>query len=145
MANCLSKLGRLDNALELRREIYESKAGTPYDRCRARSAAVTNFAVALYKAKQFAESRALLLEEMPEALRFYGPDDPDYLYMRYVFARVIILHKGLAVKREAVQIIEDVYLTSRRVLGPSHPKTEMYHQTLQPWRERLAQLEASSG
>jgi len=135
----------LDDTLKLSREIYESKAGTPYGRSGGRSAAVINFAVALYKAKQFAASRALLLEEMPEALRFYGPDDPDYLYMRYVFARVIILHKDLAVKREAVQIIEDVYLTSRRVLGPSHPKTEMYQQTLQPWREWLAQREASSG
>ena len=135
----------MDDTLELRREIYESKAGTPYDRFRARYAAVTNFAVALYKAKQFAESRALLLEEMPEALRSYGPDDPDYFHMRYVFARVIILHKDLAVKREAMQIIEDVYLTSRRVLGPSHPKTEMYQQTLQLWREWLAQRDASSG
>ena len=45
--------------------------------------------------------------------------------MRYVFARVIILHKDLAVNREAVQIIEDVYLTSRRVLGPSHPMTNI--------------------
>ena len=82
---------------------------------------------------------------MPEALRFYGPDDPDYLYMRYLFARLIILHKDLALNREAVQIIEDVYLTSRRVLGPSHPKTEMYQRSLQANRERLAQREASSG
>ena len=90
MANCLFKLGRLDGTLKLSREIYESKAGTPYGRFGGRSAAVINFAVALFKAKQFAESRALLLEEMPEALRFYGPDDPDYLYMRYLFARVTI-------------------------------------------------------
>ena len=80
---------------------------------------------------------------MPVARRILGESEDTTLRMRTIYARV--LYRGDATLddlREAVNTLEDVERTARRVLGGAHPFTTVIENTLRNARTTLRAREA---
>jgi len=139
IANCLGDLGRVDESLKLRREIYAKQAALPFAH---RVEETINLAMHLNLAGQYAEAKTFLRREMPEARRALEPENQMYLGLRHAYAHALFntADNSMDDRREAVAILEDIHRISIRVLGPSHPVTRDRQTDVKAARDLLAGL-----
>ena len=101
--------------------------------------ATNNYANGLLVLRRFEEAKALLRKILPVARRVLGESDTLKLTMRKIYA--MVLHKGdgatLDDLREAVNTLEELERTARRVLGDVHPITEGMEDELQDAQDTL--------
>ena len=76
--------------------------------------------------------------------RRYGADHEIVLRTRRVYARALYSGENapLSDVRQAVEILEEICPMTRRIMGPSHPRTSHSERVLMEAREKLAQAEA---
>ena len=145
LANTYNELGRLDEALRVRQEVYSGhlklNGEENYDTLRE----AFNYAASLVLLKRFKEARALMRKTVPVARRVHGDNDRLTLKMRWNYAEARYQDPGATLDnlREAVSTLEDTERTARRVLGGAHPVTTWIGENLQAARPALRAHEPS--
>jgi tetratricopeptide (TPR) repeat protein len=124
LANTYSKLGRREEALNLRRDVY-STCSKLFGEHEHTLLAANNYAFALHSLQRSEESKSLLRKTIPVARRVLGENSDLTLRMRWNYAESLYEDSDSTLDdlREAVTTLEDVGRTARRVLGGTHPLT----------------------
>ena len=94
--------------------------------------------------RRFKEAKALSRRMIPVARRVLGQNDMLTLKMRWLYGYVLYEDDRATLDhlREAVNTLEQVERTARRVLGGSHPVTEEIEDDLRAARAALGAQEA---
>ena len=94
--------------------------------------------------KRFQEARLLLQKMMPVARRVYGERDHHFLNLTLSYAMAFYHDHGSTISdlHVAVETLEDLELTARRVLCSSHPLVERIGEGLRESRAVLRAREA---
>ena len=144
LACAYDRLGRLDDALSLRREVYSGHLRLHGEEHGETLREAGNLVSSLIDLQRFEEAKALLRETMPVTLRVLGESSDLTLKMRWRYAEALYLDTDATLDdlREAVATLEDAELIARRVFGGSHPNTGGFEDALRQARAVLAAREA---
>ena len=144
LASTYEDLGRLDEALSLRQEVYSGRLKLHGEEHRDTVLAANNYASSLTTLERFEEARSLLRRTIPVARRVLGENDEITLRLRWIYAEGLYSDDGATLDglREAVTTLEDVERTARRVLGGSHPNLAGIEEALRDARAALRAREA---
>jgi len=144
LANTFEFLGRLEEALRLRREVYSGRLKLNGEEDEDTLLAANNYATSLIELKRFEEARWLLRKTMPVARRVLGDNHEMTLKMRWTYARSLYTDEGASLddRREAVATLESVAHSWKRIFGPAHPETPKAQEALEDAREALAASQA---
>ena len=123
LANTYFEMGRLQQALQMGRDIYRGRVRLHGKEHRETLFAALNYAGSLIDLQRSEEAKSLLRKIMPVAQRVLGTGDRITLRMRWNYA--VALYQDPAATfdemREAVGTLEEIERTARRVLGGAHP------------------------
>ena len=105
-----------------------------------------NYAWGLRKLRRFEEAKELMRRMMPVARRVLGANHDLMLMMRWAYARALYEDPGATLEdlREAVDTLEEIERTARRVFGGTHPTTKSTADYLQDARAALRAREAGT-
>ena len=126
IVNSYDRLGRLEEALSMRRNVYSEVLKLLGEEHRDSLREANNLASLLKRLKHFGEAKSLLRKNMPVARRVLGDTDTLTLMMKKMYAEALCSDDDGATLddvREAVATLEDIDRTARRVLGGAHPLT----------------------
>ena len=137
IANTYHELGRIDEALLLRQEVYSGMLKLKGEESRNTILAANNYANGLLALQRYAEAKSLLRKTIPVARRVLSESDALNFRMRKIFAITLYeppdaTHGDL---REAVAELEDLEPTARRMLGGAHPLVLAIERNLDESRE----------
>ncbi len=139
LANTYGMLGRYEQALKMRRDVYFGlmKINGEEDRDTIREA--SNYAAGLMDLNRFKEAKSLLCKSLPGARRGLGDNDRLTLKMRWNYAEALYEDPDATIDdlREAVTTFEETERTARRVLGDDHPLTTGVSESARNAREVL--------
>ena len=123
LANTYETIGRLEEALSLRQELYSGRLKSQGEQHRATLVAASNYASTLFTLKRFEEAKSLMRKTIPVAQRVVGESNELTLKMRLVYADALYKDDGATLDdlREAVTMLKETVQTARRVLGGTHP------------------------
>ncbi len=147
IANTYQMLGRHEQALQMRRDVYSGylklNGGEHGDTVRA----VNNYAHSLLNLRCFEEAKSLLRKTMPVARRVLGENNETTLRMRTIYAAAFYMDAGATLDdlREAVTTLEVVERAARRVLGGAHPDSVWIQKSLRNARTVLRARETPPG
>ena len=124
LANSYSLLGRDEEALPMRRDVYSGCLKLNGEEHNSSILAANNYAVMLKDLRHFEEAKSLLQKTMPVARRVLGEGHDLTLRMRWIYAEALYKDSSATLDdlREAVEALEDIERPARRVLGSSHPR-----------------------
>ncbi|CAH0379140.1 unnamed protein product [Pelagomonas calceolata] len=136
-------LGREEEALHLRREVYSGRLKLNGEEHEETLRAAFNYANSLLSLQRYAEAKALLRKTMPVARRVLGEGNRLTLKMRWTYAKALYKDNRATLDdlREAVSTLEDAERTARQVLGGVHPTTGEIERAL---RDARAALQAAT-
>ena len=125
LAITYSNLGRHEEALRLRREVYSGRLKLNGKENEQTLLVALNYASTLFRVERFKEGKALLQKTMPVARRVLGDSHDLSLKMSWNYARALREDPATTLDdlREAVTTLEDAARIARRVFGASHPLT----------------------
>ena len=146
LAMTYEKLGRLDQALQMKRDVYSGRLQLDGVEQEETLRAANNYANLLVNLRRFGEAKLLLRKTMPVARRVIGKNHRLTLKMRWIYAEALYLPDGVTLDhlREAVTMLEETERTARRVLGGAHPFVSDVVRHLRYAREALGAREAPS-
>ena len=146
LACTYGELGRLEEALCLREDIYSRRLKLIGVEHRQTLASANNYANSLSELKRFEEAKSVLRKMMPVARRILGESDRITLTMRKIFAEALYLIPDATLDdlREAVATLEEIEQTARRVLGGAHPLVRSLVGSMRLSREAHRAREASN-
>ena len=132
-------LGRLEEALSLRHEVYSGRLRLNGEESMETLVAANNYADSLMTRKRFEEAKSLLCKTIPVARRVLGECHALTLGLRSLYADALYLDSGAMLDdlREAVTTLEELGRTARRVFGGAHPTTVNIELGLQNARAAL--------
>ena len=139
LANTYKALGRLEEAIRMRREVYSGwlklKGEEHYDTLRE----ANNYAMNLLDLRRFKEVKAFLRKTMPVARRVLGEGNDTTLRLRCIYGQSLYRNDVATLDdlREAVATLEEIEPTARRVLGGGHPYTRVIESNLRSARATL--------
>ena len=138
LANLYDAVGRCEQALQLRRDVYSGYLRLYGEEHEATLHAANNYAGSLRILKRFEEAKSLLRTTLLVVRRVLGESEL-MLWMRWTYARALYENPSCTLDeaREAVTTLEDVERTSRRVLGGAHPFTKTIERHLRALRAAL--------
>ena len=146
LASSYSQLGRLEEALQMDRDIYcrsvKLHGVEHFETLRE----AYNYASILNELKRFEVSKALLRKMIPVARRVLGDNDRLTLKMRWTYAMALYKAESATLDdiRAAVTTLEDAERTARRVFGGAHPNTMGIEGSLRDARAALRARETPS-
>ena len=116
-------LGRLEQALCVRRDVYNGTLKLHGKEHRDSLREANNYAADLSDLQRHAEAKPLLRKTIPVARRVLGDDYSLTLRMRKDLAKVLWHDTDATLDdlHEAVTTLEETERTARRVLGGAHP------------------------
>ena len=123
LSACYEVLGRDEETLELRREVWAYFE--PQSPCQNKFLSAINLSVSLRNQGRCEEAKSLLRKVLPEALRLHGPDHDTTLVIRRALVRTVFQdpESSLAELRQAEADFSDVCRRARRIFGASHPES----------------------
>ena len=144
ISNTYSKLGRLEEALSLRREVHSGRLKIHGEEDKDTLGAAVNFAGSLMDLQRFEEAKSLMRKTMPIARRVLGNCHEHTLKTQWQYAKALYLDDSAPLDdlREAVETYEDTERTAWRVLGASHPMTVQIGLELEDSRAALRARES---
>jgi len=146
IASSYQRLGRLDEALPLRRDVYFAYLRLHGEEHMNTFLVAENYALVLFDLQRFKEAKRLLRKTASVAQRVLGASHAVTLKMRSTYAAA--LHEDPAATlddlREAVTTLEDAEPTARRVLGGAHPYVVDIENALSASRAALRARETPS-
>ena len=139
LAVTYAMLGRLEQALCVRRDVYYGTLKLHGEENRNSLREANNYAADLSDLQRHAEAKTLLRKTIPVARRLLGENNDLTLRMRLLYGGA--LHKDPSASlddlREAVTTLEDTERIARRVLGGAHPTTTLIDRFLRRSRAAL--------
>ena len=144
LANSYRMLGRVEEALILRKEVYSGYLKLEGKEHEKTILEANNYASTLGDLKRFEEAKALLRKTIPVALRVLGESDDTTFRMRWNYATSLLCDDVATLDdlREAVTTLEETEQTARRVLGGSHPVVAGIELSLRDSRDALRARES---
>jgi tetratricopeptide (TPR) repeat protein len=132
-------LGRLEEALRMRRDVYSGFLKLLGNDNRHTLIEGNGVANLLNDLNRFEEAKSLLRKIMPVARRVLGENHEVKIAMRMTYASALCLDAGATLDdlREAVTMLEDMQRYARRVFGGTHPMTAGIERCLQNARAAL--------
>tara|TARA_B100000459_G_C8541895_1_gene185383 strand:+ start:219 stop:794 length:576 start_codon:yes stop_codon:yes gene_type:complete len=139
-------LGRLEDALRLRRDVYSATLRLHGEEREATLIEAKNYANSLLALQRFEEVKPLLRKTVPVARRVLGDNDENTLRMRQYYALALSWDPDATLDdlREAVATLEDAERIARRVLGGAHPTVKHLEDALRNSQAALVAREARS-
>ena len=146
IGNAYHHLGRLEEALPLRRDVYSGWLKLSGEECFETLREANNYAMNFLKLKRHKEARSLTRKTIPVARRVLGEDHRLTLSLRWIYANALSLNESATVAdlSEAVTTLESAAMSYKRVLGQGHPETPKVQKALQSARAKLALVRAST-
>ena len=147
LANSYQRLGRLEEALRMRQDVYSGRLEVNGKEQEETLRAANNYASTLNVLKRFEEAKALLRKTIPVARRVLGEGHRLTLKMRKNYAKVLFRDPSATIDdlREAVTRLEDAERRiARRVFGGAHPLTKSIEDDLRISRAVLRTRETPS-
>jgi len=132
--------------MRLRREVYSGLSNLNGDQHYDTLREANNYANSLIDLQRFEEAKSLMRKMMPVARRVLRENHDCILMMRWAYARALYQDTGATLDdlREAVDTLEELERTARRVLGGAHPDAVEIEKSLREARAELnAQLRAA--
>jgi len=161
LACTYKQLGRFDQALRVRQEVYSGRLKLDGEENEKTLSAAGNYATSLTSVKRFKEAKSLLCRKLPVARRVLGEGDETTLRMRWHYAGALYKDDGATIDdlRESVATLEETTRVTRRVLGGEHPLTKgiegdlrdsrgalrISRGDLEPLREAVAEMMTQGG
>jgi len=147
LAESYQALGRFDQALRLRGEIYSEHSKRNGEEHEDNLTAANNYANSLIGLERYAEAKAGLRKMMPVARRVLGDCHDLTLSIRWGYVETLYKDDDATLDdlREAVTTLEDTVPTARRVFGGAHPDTTAIEAALRKARAALRAREAPPG
>jgi len=144
LANTYQFLGRLDEALLSRRDVYSGFLKLLGEEHGDTLVTANNYAKSLKDLERFEEAKSLLRKTIPVARRVLGDRNDTTLRMRSMYAVTLYQHDSATLNdiRGAVATLEDTQRTARRVLGSAHPLFGSIERDLQNARATLRARES---
>ena len=144
LANTYEDLGRLDQGLSMRQEVYSGHLNLNGEEHPDTLREAGNYAESLKDLKRYGEAKALLRKTIPVARRVLGKSHDLTLVMKKVYADALYRGAGATLDelRESVTTLEDTERIRRRVFGGSHPTTSSVENSLREARTVLGAREA---
>jgi tetratricopeptide (TPR) repeat protein len=139
LANTYHSLGRLEQALEVERDVYTGRLKLFGEEYENTLISANNYAIYLNKAKRFEETKSVLRKMVPVARRVLGEPHELTLSMKKVYAQMLYNDTSATLDdlREAVTRLEDAERIAQRVLGRAHPDTAEIENSLRESRAAL--------
>ena len=139
LANAYARLGRKEDALLLKRDVYSGTLKRYGEEHYETLREASNYAASLVGLHRHAEARSLLRKTIPVARRVLGESDDLTLRMRSNYVAALVNAGGATLDdlREAVTTLEDTERIARRVLGGAHPDTTRIENALRSARAVL--------
>ena len=139
-------LGRLEQALQMKRDVYSETLKLYGKEHEETLQAANNYAAGFLALQRYQEAKSRLRRTMPMARRVLGDSNDLTLRMRKVYAEALYQDPGATLDdlREAVNMLEELERTARRVLGGAHPTTNIIEVSLQQARAVLRARETPS-
>ena len=148
LANSYQMLGREEQALQVRQEVYSGRLKLLGETHSLTISAACNYAISLKDRSRHEEAKSLMAETIPMAQRILGEGHRLALQMRRTHAAALYENPGASPDdlREAVTTLEEIERIARRVFGAAHPTTRSIELHLQDARPALrAREETPSG
>ena len=144
LANTYQKLGRLEEALRMRRDVYSGDLRLYGEEHKETLIDSHNYANNLIRLERFGEVKQLLHKLLPVARRVLAEGDSTMLKMRKTYARALYRDPAVTLDdvRGSVTTLEETERTARRVLGGAHPFTVDIENNLRCARAREELLRA---
>ena len=138
------KLGRFEQALRMRQDVYSGRLKLGGEESDRTLSAASNVAHSLNGLQRFEAAKTLLRKNVPVARRVLGDSNYTTLRMRWSYAVALVNVDGSTLDdlRGAVTTLEETERTARRVLGGSHPIMPQFEDALQKARRVLGAREA---
>ena len=143
LANTYSNLGRLEEALQLERDVYSGELKLCGEENERTLVSANNYSCSLINLKRFEEAKALLRKSVPTARRVLGENHQLTLKMRKIYARALYQNTSATLDdlREAVTSLEEIERITQRVFGGANPLTLTIEGGLREARAALAARE----
>jgi hypothetical protein len=140
------KLGRYEETLALRREVYAQAVAFKHPTDQIIIYA-NNLAVSLKRAERYEEAKCFLRERIAEGFdRTLGANHISVIKLRWNYAGAFCdddkASRDDVVK--AVATFEELFSTTQRLLGKFHPTTKSAKAYLESGRSKLARFDAQS-
>ena len=147
IANTYQYLGRLEEALLLRREVYSGRLRLNGEEHEETLRDANNYANCLLELRRFKEAKLLLRKTILVARRLSGDCEDATLKLRWNYAQSLYKDPAAMLDelREAVTTLEETERTARRVLGGAHPTAVGIEHALREARAALRAREAPGG
>jgi len=147
IANCYRNLHKYDDALNLERSNYADAKAFWGIEARDTLTAALNLAASLTMLRQYREAQTLLRKNVARARRVLGPHEETMLHMQLKYATALFLDRAASrvQLQESVKVLEEIEITSLRVLGASHFLSNQIKINLERARKKLARAEGISG
>jgi tetratricopeptide (TPR) repeat protein len=144
LASSYERVGRLDEALLLRQEVYSERLKLHGEEHEDTLREASNYASTLNDLQRYEEAKSLLRKTIPVARRVVGTSDRITLTTRWTYAMALYEDPDATLDdvREAVATLEDAVRIGRRVLGGAHPMAAKMEKSLQISREALRARES---
>ena len=123
LAMTYGKLGRNEESLRIRRDVYSGRLQLHGEEHEQTLLAANNYANSLVRLERFEEVKALLSKKIPVARRILRDGHEITLKMRWNYGRALYEDPDATLDnlREAVATLEETERTARRVVGGAHP------------------------
>ena len=125
LASSYEVLGRNDDVLRMRRDVYSGYLELLGEENEVTLRAAFNCAITLKALDRFEEAKALMRETIPVARRVLGEGKQLTLKMQWIYAVALCDDTGATLDdfREVVTTLEETARAARRKLGGTHPGT----------------------
>jgi len=142
LAITYEKLGRLETALCLKRDVYSGRLKLYGEEHRETLRDAFNYAGSFVRLRRFGEAKSLLCKTIPVVRRVMRDSSEVSIRMRVLYAQALYIDASATLDdiREAATTLEEIEQTARRVLGGAHPLTSRIEAAL---RDAQAALHAS--
>ena len=138
LANTYQVIGRLEQALRMRQDVYSGRLKLNGEHLFTITAAIC-YASTLKDLNRYDEAKSLLCKYIPVARRVLGESHELTLKVRYYYAEALYEDPSATLDdlREAANTLEDTERIARRVLGSEHPFTKSIGRSVRDVRAAL--------
>jgi hypothetical protein len=138
IALALNNQGRCEEALALRREIYDRSVELGFPRDEPFFTDVLNLGFSLIDTGGHTEAKSFLREQLPKARCALGAENDTMIRLRWAYAQALYSdkHASRADAAEAVAILEELSGIARKIYG-THPLTLGIQENLDAARLKL--------